>query len=175
MALGRSIKAGAVVRDIRSGMRIDTLMDKYRITSKGLRDLFRKLVSADVVSTTELDERKNLYESTPGNKGIRRYPRKRVDPPLRIYEEGDPFKGGFVHDISESGLRTKGITVVEGQIKNFIVRSNDFHGQGVSLVFGAKCRWADKNAGIDTDWTAGLEIVDISGFYSQELRKFVAA
>ncbi len=42
---------------IREGMDDSTLMERYQISAKGLRSLFRKLLAAGVISRAELDER----------------------------------------------------------------------------------------------------------------------
>ena len=52
-----SIRAQDAVKCIRSGMDDPSLMKRYRISAKGLRSLFRKLVAAGVMDQTELDRR----------------------------------------------------------------------------------------------------------------------
>lgn len=51
------ISASDAVKSIRSGMDDATLMKRYRISAKGLRSLFRKLVAAGLVSRADLDKR----------------------------------------------------------------------------------------------------------------------
>lgn len=53
----KKIPAPEVVADIRSGMADAELMDKYRISAKGLQSLFTKLVTGGYISQVELDAR----------------------------------------------------------------------------------------------------------------------
>jgi hypothetical protein len=60
----REIKAKQALTDIRSGMDDLTLMEKYKITDKGLRSLFRKLMSAGLLTQREVDGRDATFVST---------------------------------------------------------------------------------------------------------------
>ncbi len=60
----REIKAKQAVKDIRSGMDDLTMMEKYKITDKGLRSLFRKLVSAGLLRQNEIEGRDATFVST---------------------------------------------------------------------------------------------------------------
>ena len=51
------ISAADALKCIRSGMDDSDLMKRYKISAKGLRSLFRKLVAAGVVDRSELDRR----------------------------------------------------------------------------------------------------------------------
>jgi hypothetical protein len=51
------VNAQEAVRDIRSGMSDEALMDKYAISRKGLESLFRKLVAAGEIGQSDLDRR----------------------------------------------------------------------------------------------------------------------
>ena len=51
------IAAGGVLSDINAGMDESALMQKYRLSAKGLQSLFQKLVSKGLISTEELEQR----------------------------------------------------------------------------------------------------------------------
>jgi hypothetical protein len=51
------IAVKGVLQDIRAGMDDPALMEKYRLSAKGLQSLFEKMVSKGVVSAEELDQR----------------------------------------------------------------------------------------------------------------------
>lgn len=51
------INAQEAARDIRLGMSDDSLTEKYRISSRGLRSLFNKLLAAGLISQEEIDRR----------------------------------------------------------------------------------------------------------------------
>lgn len=58
------INAKDAVADIRAGLDDHTLMRKYRVTAKGLQDLFRRLTDAGLIEDVELDRRMSLFDST---------------------------------------------------------------------------------------------------------------
>lgn len=58
-----SINASDAARSIRSGMDDPALMEKFGISAKGLRSLFRKLVAAGFVEQWELDKRMSETQS----------------------------------------------------------------------------------------------------------------
>ena len=170
MNLKRKIRAKDVVNDIRTGMNASDLMMKYQFTLRGLRTAFQKLVEANVVSKTELNDLRSLYDISV--QGLRKFSRKRLSTPLKIYDGGDPFKSGIVKDISEKGMCLEGIQAEIGDIKNFIVRLGMF-GHSPTLVFEAKCRWVEKDETSGKTLQSGFEITSISALDSQELNKLI--
>jgi len=64
MGLQVEVRAGDAVRDIRSGLTDLELMEKYRLTDKGLGSLFRKLVSAGLLKHSEIESRDPTFTST---------------------------------------------------------------------------------------------------------------
>jgi len=55
------IAVGEVLKDIRSGTDDAALMQKYRLSAKGLQSLFQKLLKKGLVTATEIEQR------TPGS------------------------------------------------------------------------------------------------------------
>ena len=51
------VNAQEVARDIRSGMDDSTLMEKYRLSPKGLQSLFTKLMAVNLIHQIDLDRR----------------------------------------------------------------------------------------------------------------------
>ncbi len=60
----RGINAKAVVQDIRSGMTDGDLMERYRLSAKGLRSTFQKLLAARLITQAEYGNRLTDYEDT---------------------------------------------------------------------------------------------------------------
>ena len=58
------IRAKAALHDIRAGLDDFELMEKYKLTDKGLQSLFRKLIGAGLLSPAELDDRQSPLVST---------------------------------------------------------------------------------------------------------------
>ncbi|MFC1834250.1 PilZ domain-containing protein [Thermodesulfobacteriota bacterium] len=169
MAEKRQIKGKEVLEDIRSGLSATEMMTKYKVSPKGLRSIFRQLMRARVISKPELEDQSGLYEGADEIRGIRHLQRKRIDFRMKIYDGDNPFKTGFVRDISEQGLRVEGIETKLGETKNFVVSLS-----GISnlptLVFKAKCRWVNREKPGSKNLLAGFQITDISTLDSRELR-----
>jgi uncharacterized protein (DUF433 family) len=51
------IKSKEVLHDIRSGVTHAELKQKYRLTDKGLKSLFKKLIEAGLITQAELEDR----------------------------------------------------------------------------------------------------------------------
>jgi hypothetical protein len=60
----REINAKQLIGDIRAGMNDFGLMEKYKLTPKGLDSTFRKLLAVGLVSRTEMAVRKTGHEET---------------------------------------------------------------------------------------------------------------
>ncbi|MBM4328863.1 MAG: hypothetical protein FJ118_17080 [Deltaproteobacteria bacterium] len=60
----RQISAREVLKDVRGGLDDFALMQKYKVTSKGLDSLFQKLVAAGLISQSELDTRSGPLAQT---------------------------------------------------------------------------------------------------------------
>ncbi len=58
------VDAAEAVEDIRAGMDDASLMEKHRLSARGLQSLFSKLVKADLLKQSELDERIDLFVGT---------------------------------------------------------------------------------------------------------------
>ncbi len=54
MSTQRKIKAAEVVQDIHNGMSDSGLMDKYRLSAKGLQNLFKQILDARILQPSEL-------------------------------------------------------------------------------------------------------------------------
>jgi hypothetical protein len=154
------------------------MMEKYRISSKGLRSAFRKLLNLGAITQAELDSRLNLYGEAAGATGLRKVPRKRISNSLWVYDAGDPFEatltrdisetdGGdsieaaLIRDISDKGLCIDGIRTKIGESKTFMVRLGPLEGHS-TFVFEAQCRWIGGKAQRNGEMVAGFEITDIS-------------
>ncbi len=153
----RKIRANDIISDVRSGLTVSQLMDKYRFSLKVFRFVFRRLLNAGALTKDELQAQTALYTDTTVLKGIRRWIRKTPVFPVRIYDSGNPFATGYVRDISEKGVCIEGIESGVGEVKNFIVRSGAF-GEGHTLVFEGKCRWVNPEQSPVKKWVADFEL-----------------
>jgi PilZ domain len=167
----RRIRAREFINDLRVGMDVSGLMAKYRLTTKGLRTAFQKLVEVDAMSSEELSDLKSLYDAS--GEGLRRFRRKPMKFPIKIFDGGDPFKSGSVKDISEKGLCVREIEARIGEEKSFIIRLGSF-GDSSTIVFQARCRWVKKSSVTGKTQLAGFEIIDISSLDFGQLNRLIS-
>lgn len=67
---GQTVTAADAVRNIKAGMTDSELMERYRLSSKGLQDLFEKLVKAKLVTSEEIDRRMPTMDRTVDLRGM---------------------------------------------------------------------------------------------------------
>ncbi len=60
----REIHAKEIMNDIKLGATDDELMEKYRLTAKGLKSLFTKLLKAKLISKDQFDWRPTFWDDT---------------------------------------------------------------------------------------------------------------
>jgi len=66
---GQLIRAGDAVADVKSGMSDTQLMEKYRLSSRGLQDLLDKLVDKRLIALEEVERRTETMDSTVDLRG----------------------------------------------------------------------------------------------------------
>ncbi|HTY22659.1 MAG TPA: PilZ domain-containing protein [Desulfomonilaceae bacterium] len=167
----RRIKAGTIMRDIRSGLTDEELMSKYDLRPGSLQKLFKNLVDSKVVTHAELCQRSDLYRETTEQIKRRRSPRAGLSIRLPIYDLGSGSYG-IVRDISETGLRVAGIISSVGETKTFQLPIDKFMNAD-PLLFMAKCRWVTEKGNKKNYSLAGFELMNLSEEDLNSLRDFV--
>lgn len=157
----RQIRGREFISDMRSGMAVVELMQKYRISSGGLRKILRMILEADAMCKREVAGSLNLYAGAANLRNLRRTPRKRTKDRVWLYDNGDPFKAGRLVDVSESGICIEGIKARKGEEKSFIARVGP-SGRNSSFVFEGVCRWVRKEQQRKETFVAGFQITSIS-------------
>jgi len=172
MAAPREISGKEFLRDLRSGMSDFDLMNKYRLTEKGLANVFNKLLEVKAITLSELHARSDLRgEQLDIPAEFRILPRDDLDFPIPIFEESVPEVRGLVHDIAEHGIGVRGIPVRRDDVKTFVIAVNEFFRTEPVLV-QARCRWA-KRESEPRSFAAGFEIVRVISGDLEELRKLI--
>lgn len=168
----RKIKAKEIVNDIREGMSDSQLMEKYRLSSKGLQSVFRKLVEAKSIAPRELFNRApSVGDDTVDVASVRLVDRDFVEVPLPICDADDPKNIGTITDVTEKGLGIRGIRVQTGETKTLVFFSDRLFPVG-PFALQAQCRWV-KNGNGAGQIDSGFEITNISETGSQQLKKIV--
>jgi hypothetical protein len=156
----RKIKAREFVHDLRLGMTNDELAEKYRLSTIGLRKMFRKLVDGQFVGEEEVDSRMKWIEESATRARDREKRERIAGSRFPIYDLYDTRAEYYVEDISETGLQVLGINSNEGEMRTFVVQGYAFD-DIQSFSFDAECRWAKAESGEGMS-RAGFEITDIS-------------
>jgi hypothetical protein len=167
----RKIHARSFVDDLRSGMTDSALMEKYKLTARGLHSAFRKLVAANVVQPSELVGRHLEYDETIDVNDIRALHRDKVEFPLPIYQSDNPGTRGIIGDISVMGVGIRGFETDVGDIWQFVIPADEFF-QVNRIEFNARCRWV-KRDGSDGECISGFEIMKVSKGSLAGLRRLI--
>ena len=166
MQAKRSIRAKEIASDISSGMTDLRLMAKYRLTSRGLDAVYRKLGELKLIAphesggkrqarspaqTEDLDFVEPLNDTT-----LRISHREIIDFPLRCYNADDPDSLGDIRDMSEVGIGVKGLNSRPIEIRTLVIPISELY-MPKPVVLEAICRWSARD---ETDGTplAGFEV-----------------
>lgn len=164
----RRIDTKELVADIRSNQSDAELMEKYRLSSRGLQRVFTKLVNSGSVVAADLSGRSFLYDDSVTLKKLRGSVRAIPILSMDVYERIDPLIIGQITDLSEVGVGVSGLKAQVGELKSLVVVPDEFL-EVEPLSFEAKCRWS-RMRDQGKICNAGFEITDISaGDYIQLL------
>lgn len=162
------------LEDLRSGMADHELMAKYHLTPRGLGTLFRNLVNAELISFAELIKistgQLNLPEVVAE---YRTRSRRQVEFLLPISDSEQPENTGFVYDVTDDGIGTRGLKTRVGEMKTFVIPADDYF-QSDPIVFRGICRWVDEKP---DRWEsgAGFKVVSILKGSLGELQDMIRA
>ncbi len=168
----RELSAKEIVEDVRAGMSDQDLMDKHRLTSKGLQSVFRKLMAAQYLNENELSERMPILADDEEVTHSRRLPRHYPFVRIPIYDlDNLTIDGYHIRDLSERGIQVSGIEVGVGTRKTFLVQVDEYV-DILPLHFEAECKWVQP-ATENAPQLAGFEIAYITNDGLVELRKLI--
>jgi uncharacterized protein (DUF433 family) len=167
------IDGNDMTKDIRSGMTDSELMEKYGLSSEGLRFALQTLTDTKVISVEEVYGTNPVQCDTVSVGNDRELPRCYLALEVHIYESEHPEIRGTLRDVTVSGVGITGIEARIGETKTFVISAENFAGID-AIMFEAECLWARKEA--DTGvWYAGFEITTISERCLDDLGRLVGA
>jgi hypothetical protein len=169
MDLKREIEAKDLIFDIRAGMTDSQLMEKYRLTYRGLKSALNKLLNVQAIDPEELNDKFPLYEVITAD-DMRQLVKPPFPLPVTIYESHRSDEKGVIRHVSEQGIGIKGLEARVGETKHLVLDATEF--AALELIsFYAQCRWVKrKDSG---EYFAGFEIVRISKEGFEELKKMI--
>lgn len=134
------IRVSEIVKDMRSGMDRDELMEKYHLSVRGLTTVSMMLVSSGALAWEEIHEniRTGYGEHVAGK--IRSQRRYSVGFAVPVYEIDHPERLGKLHDVSEDGMGIQGLEAAVGETKTLVISGDEF-GEYSTFVLDGKCKW----------------------------------
>ncbi len=171
MSPKRTIKAIDVVTDMRAGMTDPQLMDKYRLSAKGLQSVYKKLLDADVITQDELANRIPAFDDTASLDYLRLSPIHELVCLLPIYERNRPGSVGTVCDMTEKSVGVTGIDAEVDDVKTFVIPADEFFSVN-PFSFEAICRWVRQGQTTE-ELIAGFEVTSISETGLEDLKKLL--
>ena len=171
MSEKRTIKASDIVKDLREGLSDHELMEKYKLSIKGLESIFRKLEDSKTVKRSELYGRMQSFEDTVNLASMRKLPRNFLTLALRIYEHGHPSNEGELLDVNEKGVGVRGLEVKPDQTLGLVIVASGFVDIR-DIRFEAVCRWRKQEQ--EGAWASGFEITSIPDEDLTNLRKIIS-
>ena len=154
----RTIEIRAFVGDVKAGLSDGQLIQKYEVSARELTSLMLQAADMDLINPSELCSVGKDNHPSVQLGDSRAVPRVYIESGLSIYELHERVQADVL-DISEQGIRVKGIRVGATETKHFeIVACWCSPPYAVDLL--AKCRWTEP-AEVQGNCTAGFEIVSI--------------
>jgi signal transduction histidine kinase/ActR/RegA family two-component response regulator len=165
------VRARDVMRDIRAEMSDSALMQKYRLSPKGLESLFKELLYGGIIEPSHLRRRsRSLAHHSVAVQEDRMEKRLAVDDLLPIHCPENPDVKGIVIDISARGLMVKHLDASVDQIVGLVIPAT-MPLVPNSISFDARCKWIEQEP--DGSWLGGFEIATISPDQARSLKKLI--
>jgi hypothetical protein len=138
----REIRAKDFLIDFHSAFTDGQLMEKYKVSAKGLERIFKKLLDANVISASDLRSRSPLYVDTVilDLNSLEFTADNNLSCLVPVYDQSNPACVGSVCEIANNGLIVSGFAAEPDQTRRLVIDSGDFF-QIDSFGFEAKCRW----------------------------------
>jgi hypothetical protein len=156
----QTIRAKDILTSIVSGLTDQELMERFRLTPRGLQIVFRRLFALNLLDRSVFHHRLSASDLPEGAEIMRRFDRMETLLPLEIQNVDDPQSTGVLSNLTAQGVGTTGIAAQVGEAKRFKVITDECF-QLPPFRFEARCRWVKIEEGTG-DQLAGFEITRIS-------------
>lgn len=148
-----------ILEDIRLGLAKVQLMQKYRLSPRGLRWISKTLANMGSISLKEVHDKLHITVSELFADKARQTKRYSIPFNCWVYESGNPGTIGKVRDLSENGLGIAGLNASLGDEKSLVIQGDEF-GEFAGFTFEGICRWMRKDSkGVSV---TGFEISNIA-------------
>ncbi len=164
----RKISQPQIVHDIHSGMTEAQLMEKYDLSSWGIRKFLAKLLPVGAITWEEMAILSLNSDDSVTLRDMRQYQRSYPLVSVIVYEQIKPMVKGRVVDISEKGVGVIGIPSEVGDLKTLTISPDELT-VFEPFTLQAVCRWF-RQGDRDIPCTAGFAITHIEDPSLERLR-----
>ncbi len=167
----RKIRRSDLMHDIEVGMDRRSLMSKYDLSGKQLRNILDRLESSGTTVRAHPDTSSQTDEETTTVWQPREYLRSYPILSLRVTEPENPRSKGAVVDLSEKGVGLVGIVAAVDDSKALEIVP-PIMGESDCLRFTARCRWTGPSSP-RVQLRSGFEITSIDESNLEGLRELI--
>jgi hypothetical protein len=164
------VRISEMVKDIRSGSTKQELMEKRRLTSRGLSWVLMKLISMGAIRWEEIYGKLCSSYQELALDTLRRSERHTPHFYVPIYASAEPEIVGRVRDVSQHGISVKGIQAEVGETQTLIIPGDSF-GELGRLIFDAQCAWNGKDS--RGEYLSGFEITNLDAGNQREFQLLI--
>jgi DNA-binding Lrp family transcriptional regulator len=164
------VRINEVVKDIRSSLTKQELMEKHRLTSRGLSWVLTKLISMGAISWEEIYGKVCSSYQELALDMLRRSERHTPHFYVPIYASAEPKIVGRVRDVSQHGISVKGIQAEVDETQTLIIPGDSF-GELGRLIFDARCAWSGKDSW--GEYLSGFEITNVEAGSKREFQLLI--
>lgn len=158
----RRNRALRILADLQSGMSVHAIAKRNGFREERFGAIVKKLEDLGLLGEDDfMADNKEFAQETAlrDRRSVLRLHRPVLM--TRVFESTTRERFGLIMDLSEAGLRIKGIRARLDEAKTLFMNVGDFT-QAEVLTLDCQCRWISVHEGTDGNGCAGFEITSIS-------------
>jgi hypothetical protein len=158
----RRNRALRILADLQSGMSVHAIAKKNGFQEERFGPIVKNLKDLGLLGEDDFGAdygRPGVEQAFGERRSVHRLHRPVLM--TRVFESTTRESCGLIMDLSEVGLRTKGIRTRVDEEKTLVMNVGDF-AQAELLTLDCQCRWITGQEGNNVNGCAGFEIVSIS-------------
>ncbi len=172
MTRKRRIRAADIVPDIHAGMSRSELMRKYRLSARGLRSAFSKLVRMRVLTLEDLHKQlRNRAQETVVIDDLTQLSHTHLTLNLPIEDLTRHGAPGTLWYVTEKDFAVTGIEARPGEIRSFAIPCRKYL-RARTISFEAECLWSSQQMPPSPS-VAAFRITKISSWDLDHLRELI--
>ena len=139
----KQIPVKEFLADMQGGMTDLQLMEKYKVSSRGLQRVFKKLLDVDAIAPADLRGRVPSFEDTVSlDFENLAFPKdEHLECLVPVYDANDPACTGSICELGDNGLTIEGFHVEPDDKRSIVVAAHDFF-EIDSFPLEVRCKWS---------------------------------